>query len=628
MGVSRYFTIIRFNYSYLRKIINIEAIKMKVLSFILLCLTLMLTTSAYSQVNSAPVIQVPQAQDVAAMQLLIFEIKGSDPDTKQTLTFTASGMPSLASLNKTSPTTAQFRWIPTPDQKGPYRVTFKVTDNGSPSKSDSGSVIITIRKNGAPTITIPSNITSNPDQAISFTVIVNDPDDGQPLSILADYLPSGARFVRNGGAKRAQFDWTPTGRQTGTFNIKFTVEDKGSPSLSQTKTLSIIVNNTPPVISIPNAQAAITGYPITFNIQASDVDSGQTLEISATRLPIGAILRKISSSRTEFSWRPTESQIGTVQLLFNVKDNGTPVKTTTQMLEIKVARPERWIKASSDIPLNTIPGRIYDTVTSIQVIGTNLLAATNNGLYISTDKGNKWTPVNSGLTDLDVKALAVSGTNLFAGTKSGLFLSVNNGQQWTKIVSPLTDINGLLASGNILLARTPNAVYVSTDGGSNWTLSFNKGPTVIDDLAIDSGSLYISTQPNLCRSSNNGVDWACYKLGNLNPAIASPIVVNSNRLIAGSGSLTPPVVSNDYGANWSDLPIAPSRQIRSYQKLGSNLLFAGTVDGVFLSTNFGQSWIIKYDTIKNISHFVMMGNILFAATSNGEIFQISISGSY
>nr|NQU90120.1 T9SS type A sorting domain-containing protein [Bacteroidota bacterium] len=56
-------------------------------------------------------------------------------------------------------------------------------------------------------------------------------------------------------------------------------------------------------------------------------------------------------------------------------------------------------------------------MNDIVVSGTNLFAGTSyDGVFLSTDNGDNWIEVNSGLTTTDVNAMAVSGTNLIAGT--------------------------------------------------------------------------------------------------------------------------------------------------------------------------------------------------------------------
>ncbi len=80
--------------------------------------------------------------------------------------------------------------------------------------------------------------------------------------------------------------------------------------------------------------------------------------------------------------------------------------------------------------------------------GTNLFAGTRYDVFLSTNNGTSWTPVNNGLsTEPSVTSFAVSpdgtgGTNLFAGTPgSGVFLSTNNGTSWTSVSNGLTNTN-------------------------------------------------------------------------------------------------------------------------------------------------------------------------------------------
>jgi len=72
---------------------------------------------------------------------------------------------------------------------------------------------------------------------------------------------------------------------------------------------------------------------------------------------------------------------------------------------------------------------------------TNLFAGTyTNGVFLSTNNGISWTPVNSGLTNVNVQALAASGSNLFGGTGDGVFLTADNGGSWTAVNSGLTNV--------------------------------------------------------------------------------------------------------------------------------------------------------------------------------------------
>jgi hypothetical protein len=61
----------------------------------------------------------------------------------------------------------------------------------------------------------------------------------------------------------------------------------------------------------------------------------------------------------------------------------------------------------------------------------------DGGVYLSTDNGASWTPVNTGLTDFNVVSLAVSDGALFAGTyEAGVWSSPLSGIGVTGVTNP------------------------------------------------------------------------------------------------------------------------------------------------------------------------------------------------
>ncbi len=73
-------------------------------------------------------------------------------------------------------------------------------------------------------------------------------------------------------------------------------------------------------------------------------------------------------------------------------------------------------------------------IKSFAVSGNNIFAGGAGGVFLSTNNGNIWTAVNTGLADTAVYALAINGNNIFAGTYgAGVFLSTNNGFSWTAV---------------------------------------------------------------------------------------------------------------------------------------------------------------------------------------------------
>ena len=58
------------------------------------------------------------------------------------------------------------------------------------------------------------------------------------------------------------------------------------------------------------------------------------------------------------------------------------------------------------------------TVSAFAAKGDRIYLA-GNGVYVSSDGGRSWAPINDGLTDLNVRGLVVNDTHLFVRTGHG-----------------------------------------------------------------------------------------------------------------------------------------------------------------------------------------------------------------
>jgi photosystem II stability/assembly factor-like uncharacterized protein len=101
-------------------------------------------------------------------------------------------------------------------------------------------------------------------------------------------------------------------------------------------------------------------------------------------------------------------------------------------------------------------------------------------VYRSTDNGESWTVVNTGLTSTDVAALAINPSNghIFAGTLSqmgeggGMFRSTDNGDTWTEQNNHFTalDVNSVVINSlGHVFAGAAGGVFRSKNDGDLWT---------------------------------------------------------------------------------------------------------------------------------------------------------------
>jgi len=193
-----------------------------------------------------------------------------------------------------------------------------------------------------------------------------------------------------------------------------------------------------------------------------------------------------------------------------------------------------------------------DFIHCLTVSGSNVFAGYVNGVYRSNDSRTSWTPFNTGLTSKDVTCFAVSpngtgGTNLFAGTfvygtsAGGVFLSTDDGSNWTKVSTGLTNLNiwALAASNKNLFAGTyKGGIFLSTDNGTNWT-AVNTGLTNTDIycFAVSGTNLFAGTHGSgVFLSTDNGTSWTQVNTGLPPNTVVYSLGINGTNLLAGVGS--------------------------------------------------------------------------------------------
>ena len=152
-----------------------------------------------------------------------------------------------------------------------------------------------------------------------------------------------------------------------------------------------------------------------------------------------------------------------------------------------------WAAVNTGLTNLEIGALAVDPVTPATVyVGT-----AGGGVFKSTDEAASWSPSNTGLTDLVVWALAVDPqvpSTVYAATDTaGVFKSVDSGATWTLAdgggvvggVSFLTAIAIDPSTPSTLYVATPDGVFRSMDGAASWT-PFNTGLTTLRmfDLVI------------------------------------------------------------------------------------------------------------------------------------------------
>ncbi|MDP3831759.1 MAG: hypothetical protein Q8Q47_10845, partial [Ignavibacteriaceae bacterium] len=255
-----------------------------------------------------------------------------------------------------------------------------------------------------------------------------------------------------------------------------------------------------------------------------------------------------------------------------------------------------------------------------------------------------------------------SNNTVFCGTHfSGLFKTTNNGVNWFQSPSfqDMTVSSILIDSSNNIFIGTGyydngNGVYYSTDGGNEWIHLGLEGKVVLS-LAFDSkGTLYAGTKQNgLFKTTDMGQTWTQH-INGIEGIEVFRLKINSQDYIFIGSENEGVYRSTDRGESFEQkgLPVShiqnidfspdknfifastPSgvqsynrtngvwenkglKQVESVSVSPSGNLYAATfIDGIYRSTNNGDSWeFVSNDVIERYNFKVISDSILVDAAS-------------
>lgn len=232
-----------------------------------------------------------------------------------------------------------------------------------------------------------------------------------------------------------------------------------------------------------------------------------------------------------------------------------------------------------------------------------IYAATNGGVFSSSDGGTTWAAASVGLSDPNVRRVVPHPSRagvVYAATNSGgIYLSTDGGGTWRGIGLPGATPNGLAldpVNSGVAYVTQRVAVQKTVDDGENWiarnsglpTTGVTFGPIVISPA--DPQRLFLATTKGVFRSTDGASSWAAAAA---EPACASDL---------STGPGTPPVLyvaacdtslyrSLDDGATFTKLSTCSGAGNVAPTALASGTLFVpSSPDGVCRSTDRGTTW--------------------------------------
>jgi len=251
---------------------------------------------------------------------------------------------------------------------------------------------------------------------------------------------------------------------------------------------------------------------------------------------------------------------------------------------------------------DTKTGQIPSGATYRDIAGDDIYALTSNAVYVTRDSGVTWSIDTSGLigtASITLTGIALDSTqNVFISTSNGIYKQTPKGSVWTRLTSYDTTYitNIYIDRRQRIFAVNNQEVSISIDGGTTWqpdTVGLYLNVFYIKTFGDDmNGNVYLSSSypvNGLWRSFGGTGAWTRIDgfLSGLNYGSVSGAIVNS-------------ICGNDY----------------------DSILLAGTIYGLFESTDLGTTWTVSND---GIGAQVFYG---FAKLPSGKIFTSTNCGVF
>jgi photosystem II stability/assembly factor-like uncharacterized protein len=293
--------------------------------------------------------------------------------------------------------------------------------------------------------------------------------------------------------------------------------------------------------------------------------------------------------------------------------NGGDIYAGTRSCGVCLYRDGSWTQVDTGLPntaavlsLAVRDGAIYAVSASntytCSVGGADGILCNSFGVFRSTDNGAHWIKRTNDSTNTPLVVSASVDSDFFAvnALTGRVVRSSDSGQTWIAVDSGLGKVwvNSITTSGGVLYAATRGGVFVSTTNGTIWIQANTGLDSHIQFTTIAANDRVIiaaAYHKGIYISNNGGATWSAANVGIANAYVTS-MAASGNNLFAAAG-YNGLFRSRDDGASWTEIDsgfvnhyVQPQGYVFSLAADGDNVLSVEQYDGVFRSTNSGASW--------------------------------------
>lgn len=284
-----------------------------------------------------------------------------------------------------------------------------------------------------------------------------------------------------------------------------------------------------------------------------------------------------------------------------------------------------------------VSAAVEESFRQLRYIKDYVFAGTDDGVYVSPNGGRAWKIAGEQTAGMVILTLAVSSHFeedgiVYAGAETGeLFRSRNKGGSWERLdlggISPGA-INSLvcLDDGTLLVGTSQAGILRSKDGGLSWEQLLEDVLPVFVLESIGNEVFSGLYQRGLMKSGDGGKSWC--EEEDLIAHHFEWLEIPKNDLFLAAGPDEGIWSSVDRGSHWSKL----STGLEGKGVLGivveGDMIFVATPDGIWESTNFGQTWkhVLESETmlpsigvLSGRFQFGIRDDLVWCGGENGQI---------
>ena len=348
-----------------------------------------------------------------------------------------------------------------------------------------------------------------------------------------------------------------------------------------------------------NANTAVSG-----TLSASG-PSGATLTFGIVSQPANGSVALTNASTGAFTYTPTSGFSGTDSFTFDASDSGGTSNTATET--ITVSTGINLTVSVTGLPSGTMgsvtvtgPGGYSQTIGQTTTL-QNLIA----GTYDVSAAIIASTPDAAYLPTVTNSTVTVGPGGIDAGTDSVSYSSLST--QW-QAVGP----SGIEFDFN-------SSTYYSGSGKMQAFAVDNGDPSIMyAGGGIGPGNSGPFSGAGVYKTTNGGTSWTAVDSGLSDPSVDSLWLDQGNPDVILAGTLLGIFQSTNAGQTWAEVSPTSYGEVSAFKQIGS-VVYAPTQAGIAESTDDGSSWTLVENTSSPVRAIGGVGGVLYAGLDNGQV---------